>query len=120
MLKPSSRSASPVILPSARAGQIAVFPNCSRRRHGRKDFPQPVNQPAFLINTEERISRQKFAHAVEQLPQLLRAANVAPEDDHAARLNFLNQGARFRVELSARQADIKELSDLLFERERQK
>ena len=59
--------------------------------------------------------RQQFAHAVEQVAQLLWARDVAAEDDHAARLNFLDQLARFGVEFSAGKSDVEKLSDLLFE-----
>ena len=46
--------------------------------------------------------------------------DVAAEDDDSARLNFLNQSARFGVELGAGKTDVEELSYLLFERERMK
>ena len=85
MLKPSSRKASPVILPSARApGQVAVLANSSRRRHGRKNFSQPIDQAAFLIDAEERVGWQQFAHAVEQIcaiaaaPATLRPKMITP------------------------------------------
>jgi len=96
-----------------------MLTNSSRRRHGCGNFPQPIDQAAFLINAQQRIAGEDAAYIVEQATQLFRAGNVAPKDDYAPGLYFLDKLAALGIELSSGEADVKKLSDLLFERERQ-
>ena len=90
----------------------------ARRRHGRADAAQPVDEAALLVYAAERLDGQDAARAVQQPPQLHGGRDVSAEDDDATRLNIFEQGARLFVEFRARQPYVKELSDLLFEGER--
>ena len=71
-------------------GEIAVRANRTRRRHGREYPAQAVDQSAFLINATQRRNRKELADAVEQRSQLLRAGDVASENNDATRLHFLD------------------------------
>jgi len=43
-----------------------VLANRSRGRHRREDASQSIDEPAFLIDTEQRWRRNDFANRVEQ------------------------------------------------------
>src|SRR6185503_6114271 len=79
----------------ARGGKIAVLANRTRGRHRREYTTQPVNQPAFLIDAEQRWCRHHFANVVEQRAQLFWTSDVAAEDYDAARLYVFDEGACF-------------------------
>ena len=85
--------------------EVAVLANRARGGHRREYPAQAIDQSTFLIDTEQRWYVNDFSDAVEQRAQLFRTGDVATEDDHAAGLDFFDQGACFGVELGARKAD---------------
>src|SRR5215213_82507 len=85
--------------------KIAVLANRARSRHGREYATQAIDEAAFLVDSKQRRSCNKRARAVEQGAKLSWAGDVAAKDDDAAGLHFLDQGARFVVELSAGKSD---------------
>ena len=89
----------------ARGGKIAVLANRAGGRHRCEYATQPVNQPAFLIDAEERWCGNDFANAVEQRPQLFWTSDVAAEDNDAARLYVFDEGACFLVKFRSRKTD---------------
>src|SRR5260370_874881 len=95
-----------------------MLANCSRRGHGREDLAESVNQPAFLIHTQQRWRWQQPTNTIQQRAQLFGTRNVTSEDNDTAGLHFGDQVACRIVELRTGKTDEEELSDLLFEWER--
>ena len=78
------------------SGDVAVAPDqidiilvaqLLRVRRLAADQAQPRNAAAFLIDGDDRFDFAEIAQIVDQLSQLRRAFDVAPEKNESARLN---------------------------------
>ena len=68
------------------------------------DQAQARNAAAFLVDRDDRLDRAQVAQVVDQLSQLRRALDVAPENDVSARLHAAKKSGRFAIEFFARDA----------------
>jgi hypothetical protein len=92
-----------------------MLANRTGGRHGAENLSQPIDKAALLVDTYQWLNRKQFPHTVNQTAQLLRAGNIAAENDNSAGLYFLEQVTRLGVEFCARKTDEEKLSYLLFE-----
>ena len=87
-LNPKSRSSRPVISPCRlNEGNVVPVAQLLRVRRLVADQPQARNAAALLVDRDDRLDFAEIAQVIDQLPELRRALNVAPEENEPARLD---------------------------------
>jgi hypothetical protein len=82
------------------------------RRHRFADVAKAIHQPAFLIHADEDAPAERISNLRVQQRDLLCRFDVAPEQDHAARLHFAQHLAQTLIQMRPRQADEQHLTGL--------